>query len=114
MPRLFLVSLVRVCTRIRTPSFHLADVVILSISARFVPRNVARLHNIIQRWLASHQQRELGQHAFETCDAPKKLPVYFQHVFLSKKGPNNFPRIHSLLFYRGKCGDVDDPIYLNS
>lgn len=55
-----------------------ADVVILSISARlFVPRNVVtRCNPLVSIAFAPARQRELGQRAFENCDAPKMLPVY--------------------------------------
>lgn len=106
MPRLFLVSLVRVCTRIRTPRIPLADVVILSISARFVPRNIARRHNVV-RWSASPQRCELGQHAFEN-DAPKKLPVYFQRVPFRKRFEQFSTHPRTTLLQKQKT-----PFYLN-
>lgn len=69
---------VRVCTRIRTPRFA---------RGRRNPFNL-RAFCAAQRgetarcnpWVGSiASKRELGQHAFENCDALKELPAHFKH-----------------------------------
>lgn len=77
MPRLFLVSLVRVCTRIRAPRLDRGRRNPFNLRAFCAAQcgETAQCNPLVS--IAG--QRELGQRAFENCDASKELPVYFKH-----------------------------------
>lgn len=76
MPRLFLVSLVRVCTRIRAPRLDRGRRNPFNLRAFCAAQcgETAQCNPLV----SIAEQRELGQRAFENCDAPKELPVYFK------------------------------------
>lgn len=114
MPRLFLVSLVRVCTRIRTPPPHFARERRNPFNLRArVLRRATRGETAPCDPLVSiaGKRGKLGQRAFENRDAPKKLPVYPQRVSFQKR----FQRASVLTVYycshRNKRSDVRDSIY---
>lgn len=111
MPRLFLVSLVRVCTRIRTPRF--ADVVILSISARAfcAVQRATRRHRVI-RWSASPATRTRST-CFREARCAWKASCVLSTCFFSKKVSTSQP-VHTSIYYcfhRNKRSDVTDSIY---
>lgn len=113
MPRLFLVSLVRVCTRIRTPHFARERRNPFNLRARVLRRatrgEAAPCNPLVS---IAGKRGKLGQRAFENRDALKKLPVYSQRVSFQKR----FQRVSVLTsvyyyFHRNKRSDAKDSIY---